>query len=198
MWCVVLCVCVYVVCCVCVYVVCCVCVYVVCCVCVCGVLCVCVVCVCCVCVCGVCFVCACACVRVCVCVCLACMQASMQHQGFVTVVLLHAQFEVLFQNWMCSIRSIPQPDTNTTGLINSILIVAIDVSLARRLASKGHHVFVPQFDAEVSDEAASYGTVAYQQLILARTRTVLSVLRKGYSVLLADVDSVWFKVGASR
>ena len=53
--------------------------------------------------------------------------------------------------------------------------------------------------------ALDYGSIAYKEFILARTKTVGDILKAGYDVLLADADAVWmsdpfrhFKVGGGE
>jgi len=84
---------------------------------------------------------------------------------------------------MCSLLAL--------SIENVVVFVPGDLDFAHELATEGYVVYVPE--PSIGIDVARFGTVKYQQLMLARTSAVLVLLKLGYNVLLADCDAVWLR-----
>lgn len=102
----------------------------------------------------------------------------------VVAVMASAGFDDMLANWLCFVKELPH--------LRNYVILTDSRAQADRLVRQGHPVFVMQHNVDARG-SLDYGTVAYKQFILERTRSVLYILRFGYNVLLADVDAVWLE-----
>jgi hypothetical protein len=101
--------------------------------------------------------------------------------GDVVIVTSNDAYEDFLINWICHAEALS---------IDNFIVLTPSEGMARRLADNGYGVYL--FQAPVAQSAQlQYGTVRYQQLILARTLLVQQGLRLGKNILIADIDAVW-------
>jgi hypothetical protein len=97
------------------------------------------------------------------------------------IVTANDAYEDFLVNWICHAEALN---------IDNFIVLTPSEGMARRLADNGYGVYL--FQAPITESAQlQYGTVRYQQLILARTLLVQQGLRLGKNMLIADIDAVW-------
>lgn len=108
--------------------------------------------------------------------------------NIIAVTSVNAGYIDMASNWLCSMRKL--------GIKNYILY-ATDEEAEKYFKKRGENVY--RYDARkitggsLSAGSVKYGSVAYQELILARTKFVNMVLSMGYNTLLCDIDAVWIR-----
>lgn len=107
--------------------------------------------------------------------------SAIQVKKSVVAVMTSAGFDDMLENWLCFVIELG---------IENYFVISDSLEQATRLAARGHSAFY--LHLPLNDKGSlDYGTIAYKEFILERTRMVQSILRSGYHVLLADVDAVW-------
>ncbi|GJP65229.1 hypothetical protein CLOP_g22141 [Closterium sp. NIES-67] len=105
----------------------------------------------------------------------------------VTLVAVTAGYAEMLMSFVCRLRSL--------GLASNLLVAALDEDLYRFAFTQGLPVYYEQASEEVKHMRASecgYGSQCFRHFTKLKSRSVLKVLKAGYSVLWTDVDIVWF------
>ncbi|CAI7743801.1 unnamed protein product [Closterium sp. NIES-53] len=125
-------------------------------------------------------------------------QQQEQELRVVTLVAVTFTYADMLMSFVCRLRAL--------GLADNLLIAALDTEMYRFAFLQGLAVYLEPgasaslgSHASLGTDAASpfrdcpFGSPCFQAFTKLKSRAVLRVLRAGYSVLLSDVDVVWFK-----
>eukprot|EP01041_Mallomonas_annulata_P004500 gene4500-8952_t len=95
----------------------------------------------------------------------------------------------LLQNFFCYAL---EPSVNTTN----ILVLTPDEAVMKFTKLFGIESYLienSENSTATGGNAVDFGTLAYQELILQRSGTVLQLLYFGFKVIIADIDMVWMR-----
>ncbi|CAI6005596.1 unnamed protein product [Closterium sp. NIES-65] len=125
-------------------------------------------------------------------------QQEEQQLRVVTLVAVTFTYADMLMSFVCRLRAL--------GLADNLLVAALDAEMYRFAFLQGLAVYLEPgasaslgSHASLGTDAASpfrdcpFGSPCFQAFTKLKSRAVLRVLRAGYSVLLSDVDVVWFK-----
>jgi hypothetical protein len=104
------------------------------------------------------------------------------------VALVTANYETLFMNFLCFIssQSIFQDDKKP------ILVLTSSSKISEISKNSGLAVYDPPNLHNLNHSSDnSFGSLTYQEMILVRTSTIMSILLLGFSPLIVDIDTVW-------
>lgn len=107
------------------------------------------------------------------------------------IVLVVASYNYIdfLMNWVCRANRVGLPSSN-------ILVGAIDDDLYRFAYTQGLAVFRYSGESGAINEtqgSCDFGSQCFRQLTKTKSRLALTMLERGYSVLLSDIDIVLFR-----
>ena len=112
------------------------------------------------------------------------LKVSSTEEREVAVVLATAGYADMLANFLCSAQAVGRRNILVVSASRLVLRMAIEAGI-------GFTTPVPSIYAHSATQTASFGSVAYQELMLYRTRTVMQILDLGYRPIVTDIDTVW-------
>ena len=112
------------------------------------------------------------------------LRASSTAEREVAVVLATAGYADMLANFLCSAHSVGRRNILVISASRTVLRLALENDI-------GFTTPVPSIFSSIASETATFGTLAYQELMLFRTRAVMRILDLGYRPIVADIDTVW-------
>lgn len=94
----------------------------------------------------------------------------------------------MLMSFICRLRAL--------GLADNLVVAALDEDLYRFSFTQGLAVYYEQGSTRlkgIDSKDCQFGSQCFRQFTKLKSRSVLHVLKAGYSVLWTDVDIVWFK-----
>jgi beta-arabinofuranosyltransferase len=111
--------------------------------------------------------------------------------GVVVLTASTFKYHTLLMNLACRLRALD---------VNNLLVAALDEELYRYAFVRGLAVYPALQDASIfgmaniqAEAGCKYGSKCFRAVTKLKSREVLTILKKGYSVLWTDMDIVWMR-----
>ncbi|GJP42901.1 hypothetical protein CLOM_g2431 [Closterium sp. NIES-68] len=116
-------------------------------------------------------------------------QVAREAGGLKVVILVAVTmgYAEMLMSFVCRLRGL--------GLADNLVVAALDEDLYRFAFSQGLAVYHEQVSVGyqgLNSKDCVFGSQCFRQFTKLKSRSVLKVLKQGYSVLWTDVDIVWF------
>ncbi len=113
------------------------------------------------------------------------------NDNHIVLLLATSGYYSLLHNFFCYVENIPR-----SSYFLPLIIVTSDEEVEQLAHSFRAGVFNTQNVYDITQlylQTAEFGTLRYQQLMLARTEIAMELLLLGFSPVVADIDTVWLQ-----